>query len=214
MGEAGTRRKFFLQDVLTTAANGNLPTFSVTLSSTHNINVTEGNLATFPNCPDQNGDLTIDGTETTISSSIICENISIINNGVLFVNSKGNSNLTIDINASFINITAGSVISANGTGFIGGSGVSGTAGSGPGGGGHNSDIGGGAGHGGEGGEGDSAGNIPNGAQYGLSLNPITVGSGGGAGIDGNSDGGNGGGAIRLTATIVTSPPAPSVNLDS
>ena len=103
----------------------------------------------------------------------------------------------VRINAGNVTVEAGSRISADAQGYVGGDVASiGASGRGPGGAGADVGRGGGGGYGGTG------GTAFGGGAYGSATEPADLGSGGGDNADDNPGGrgGNGGGAIRLVVT--------------
>jgi len=148
----------------------------------------------WPNCPNAtaNGIWNID-SDYTITDDVVCEVIKIYDNATLYVDSRTAGNRSLWINCTNMTIFSGSSIDSTGKGYLGGT-LDG-AGKGPGGGkGSFANGGGGAGHGGYGG--NSHGGTSGGKPYGSSLQPTTLGSGGGDGNGENIEA-KGGGAIKI-----------------
>ncbi len=158
--------------------------------------------------------VSVDALRFTLeNSSITQENLTFgihvnttfsVNASVVLMNRSLIVNLTVvNITAADVTILEDAAINLTGTGFEGG--FNGNSnGSGPGGGIDPVNFnrgGGGAGHGGIGGRSNvvqGAGGRP----YGSSLNPLTLGSGGGTGENGNHPAGNGGGLAIISGTRV------------
>ncbi len=140
--------------------------------------------------------LTVGGnlTNTTLT---ISENLVINGSSTLLLRGNTTSSTAgtgVNVTVANINVSSGSFISANGQGFIGGSGGGQQAG--PGAGSGNANGGGGA----YGGNGGSGGNAAGGIAYGSLTAPVNLGSGG-AGVDGGARaGGAGAGAMFLNVS--------------
>ncbi len=148
------------------------------------------------------GDVTIsNGATLTINGGITADLSSLtLGNGITdgFVTAKGDTlnNLGVTINVDGnVEVKASSSISADGQGYTGG-GSPGSNGNGPGGGVNASAAGGGGGYGGNGGVPSSVPAATGGIAYGSIDQPIDLGSGG---AYASGSGGNGGGAIKISA---------------
>ncbi|HET9946446.1 MAG TPA: DUF2341 domain-containing protein [Patescibacteria group bacterium] len=151
-----------------------------------------------------NNDLYIDQSQTWNSnpslegSSFTYHNVTVQNNATWTLNGYNTTNTNgvgFSFTTSNFNVTTGSTVNMNGTGYAGGTGTASGAGSG-GGAGTAGQTGGGGGYGGAGGTGGNG--SAGGAVYGTFNGPVDLGSGGGAAN--GSAGGTGGGAIKITAT--------------
>lgn len=110
--------------------------------------------------------------------------------------------LNLSVTGDF-DLQAGATVAVAGLGYAGGTSSNGSGpGAGRGATGFCESTGGGAGHGGAGGNATTRNQSPGGPSYGSTLDPIDLGSGGGAagdpGCGPSPDGGNGGGAVLLT----------------
>ncbi|MCK5643689.1 MAG: hypothetical protein KAJ19_23010, partial [Gammaproteobacteria bacterium] len=150
--------------------------------------------------------LTIDPITITLTNSRM---FNLLNNATAVITlnasiiSMSNSNISASTNlsATTITIDSASLINATAQGYAGGSGLSGY-GSGPGGGQNQQYRAGGAAHGGAGGQGYK-GQSPGGNWYGSTFQPTQMGSGGGGTQSTSYPGGWGGGAVRISANILT-----------
>jgi len=150
----------------------------------------------YPSCPDIGGNWDV-SSPYTLNESIVCSNITI--SAALTIDSATAGNISVNITAYSINITASGSMNGDYKGYKGGTNDANNA-KGPGAGGHATYAGGGgAGHGGYGGDGSiyTSGSV-GGSSYGNFSNPFTIGSGGGAAR--YTRGGDGGGAVFINVT--------------
>ncbi|MBT6254356.1 Ig-like domain-containing protein [Candidatus Uhrbacteria bacterium] len=137
----------------------------------------------------------ITGTELTVTNDLIMYSGSDISHTTNTTTQAYDIDITVGGNMT---INSGATINLDALGYDGGP-SAGNNGSGPGAGTTANYSGGGGSHGGDGGdaaETSSDGGVP----YGVTLNPVTIGSGGAAGLDAGTTGGGGGGGVRLIVT--------------